>query len=719
VIIAGAVLLYIFYLNMTQGGDDVESSTSTTKGGAPATGGSFEEKKPMQAAVAGTPQMPRGPPPKPKTKHAKSVASIEEEHYYSGPIKFYKLAATLHAIARTMGHRQFNRNVLFAASSLKSAANLIPMACEMAQRDRNHAHLVLMGREALPLEDILEMNGVDTEKCKVFFHDARPDYSEYSTDVRAEVSVAGAMNHIHNFMHPQVVIMDDSMVEDVFFIKGMRGKMSELGVSIIEVPRGKYEDFLWTTGLDSVSLANWHKPNIDILVHVPPKGAGGLIRLLKSLTAADYAGLTVPRLTIELPPVVDGYLKDFLQGFEWPPRSLMSGPRPQHGLRIHHRIPLNRASTEISSIRFLESFYPSDPLDNHVLVLSSQAEVSPMYYQYLIYLLLQYHWSGGGNVEREHLMGLALTSPQTHLDGKTPFKAPSKKQKDTQKDQTDTAGTPFMWQAPNADAVLIFGEKWAEVHSYVSNRLQVIHETNGATKQKKLVSENQPSWTEFFLEIMRARSWSLLYPEAGEPGQWATVHKELYQVPEEFKSPAKKADKKTDLEEPPAIEEPFLRGEDTPAASNVQEKPIMLQASSLYAVLPSRGVLPELPSLPLLDYEGNALSWPDFEGRGAGYSNILREKVGGCKKSDAGRPRKIKAGRTDDLFCLKGQEPDYIEDLIPPQPEVVVGEKTPSNAPSGKEDVAKALPEDAGAAKEEVAKVDSKKAAAAVDEEDY
>ncbi|GAB7343295.1 hypothetical protein MBLNU457_1348t1 [Dothideomycetes sp. NU457] len=699
---------------MTQGGDDIESSISAIKGSVPAKGGAFEEKKPMQAAVAGAPQMPRGPPPKPKTKNAKIIASIEEEHYYSGPIKFYKLAATLHAIAKTMGHRSFNRNVLFAASSLKSAANLIPMACEMAQRNRNFAHLVLMGREALPLEDILEMNGVDTEKCKVFFHDARPDYSEYSTDVRAEVSVAGAMNHIHNFMHPQVVIMDDSMVEDVFFIKGMRGKMSELGVPIVEVPRGKYEDFLWMTGLDSVSLANWHKPNIDVLIHVPAKGAGGLIRLLKSLTAADYAGLTVPRLTIELPPVVDGYLKDFLQGFEWPPRNPMSGPRPQHGLRIHHRIPLNRASTEDSSIRFLESFYPSDPLDNHVLVLSSQAEVSPMYYQYLIYILLQYHWSGGGNVEREHLMGLALTSPQTHLDGKTPFKAPaSKNQKDVQKDQLYTVGTPFMWQAPNADAVLVFGEKWAEVHSYVSNRLQVLHETNGATKQKKLVSETQPSWMEFFLEIMRARSWSVLYPQAGEAGQWATVHKELYQVPEEFKRPAKKADKKSDPEEPPAIEEPFLRGEDTPAPSNVQEKPIIQQSSSLYAILPNRGILPELPSIPLLDFEGKAMSWPEYEGQGAGYVNVLRETVGGCKAPDAGRPRMIKPGRTDDLFCLKGLEPEYIEDLLapPPQPAVVVvGEKT--TEPVREE--AKALPDGAGV-KVEGVKVEEPKIRAAAD----
>ena len=150
---------------------------------------------------------PAGPPPRSQTD------STEQEHYYAGPVRFYKLAKTLQSIGRTMGHRTDNRNILFAAANLKSAANLMPIACEMARVDKNFVHFALLGRDAIPLEDVLEINGVDRTTCDVFFHDGRPDYSEYSTEARAEVSVSGAMGHIWQYMlvsqtcRPQVILV--------------------------------------------------------------------------------------------------------------------------------------------------------------------------------------------------------------------------------------------------------------------------------------------------------------------------------------------------------------------------------------------------------------------------------------------------------------------------------------------------------------------------------
>src|SRR5271163_1571092 len=66
------------------------------------------------------PSSPQGPPP----RLSKSVT----EHYYDGQIKFYNLASTL---GYGMGSLQHSRNVLFAASSLKSASRILPLACEM------------------------------------------------------------------------------------------------------------------------------------------------------------------------------------------------------------------------------------------------------------------------------------------------------------------------------------------------------------------------------------------------------------------------------------------------------------------------------------------------------------------------------------------------------------------------------------------------------------
>ncbi len=98
--------------------------------------------------------------------------SAAEKHYYDGPIRFYNLAVSLHAIARLGGHMEINNNVLFAASSLKSATELIPIACEMANRDRNDVHLALMGRDDLDIDEIRVLNGVD-KQCNVHWHGMR------------------------------------------------------------------------------------------------------------------------------------------------------------------------------------------------------------------------------------------------------------------------------------------------------------------------------------------------------------------------------------------------------------------------------------------------------------------------------------------------------------------------------------------------------------------
>ena len=102
-------------------------------------------------------------PPRPVVK------SPAEDHYYNGQITFPSLGVSLHRIARTNGYRDHNKNVLFAAASLKSVSRLIPMACEMARWNRNYVHFVLLGRDDLPLQDIQTANGIGTE-CSVYWH---------------------------------------------------------------------------------------------------------------------------------------------------------------------------------------------------------------------------------------------------------------------------------------------------------------------------------------------------------------------------------------------------------------------------------------------------------------------------------------------------------------------------------------------------------------------
>ena len=107
---------------------------------------------------------PSGKPPKP----AESPGN--DEHYYTGPVSFYKLAATLHSVATLAGRFGRNKNVLFAAANLKSASEIIPLACEMAALKRNDVHFSFMGREDLVIHEIKEINGINDDDCNVHWH---------------------------------------------------------------------------------------------------------------------------------------------------------------------------------------------------------------------------------------------------------------------------------------------------------------------------------------------------------------------------------------------------------------------------------------------------------------------------------------------------------------------------------------------------------------------
>jgi hypothetical protein len=103
----------------------------------------------------------------PKDQWADETAT--DKHGFNGPIKFYNLALTLHAITANGGGNWARQNVLFAASSLKSASALLPMACEMSLQERNNVHFALMGRDDISIATLKEVNGVDVG-CNIWYH---------------------------------------------------------------------------------------------------------------------------------------------------------------------------------------------------------------------------------------------------------------------------------------------------------------------------------------------------------------------------------------------------------------------------------------------------------------------------------------------------------------------------------------------------------------------
>lgn len=644
-VLIGLVLVYLFFHNMPTDLPSIDE-----RYGKPMRPG-HTIQRPQDTAE------PTGPP-------RRSIDdSNDPVHYYNGPIKFYRLATTLRGISKTRGARMENRNILFAASSLKSVANLMPLACQMARVDRNYVHLAVLGRDPLPLEDILNINGVDSQSCPVFFHDARGDYAAYSSDTRAEISVSGAMKHINDFMHPQAIIMDDSSLEDFFFIRAIRKRASEYGRALIEIPADRYEDFLWMTRLDSGSLASWFYPTIDILIHAPQDSSGGLIRLIKSLERADYSGMRAPRLTIELPNDVEPFARSYIEGLVWPPDKKAS-PLKTNALSLRHRIQTSRLNSEGASLRFVESFFPSSTYNDHVLVLSPQAEVHPLYLHYLYYITLEYRYSAEAVAESDDLLGLALDVPTSFINGSLGFEAPKLRDmqpvEDSEWEKHDKdEPAPFIYQAPSSTASLIFGDKWVTFHNFLSRRLEMAAAGKSEAHVKQ-VSETEPAWMEYLLELMSARSWNMLHPAYSV----ATVHGELARIPEEYLREFRDKKSNGDGTQPVVLpESAFLTADEPPKVQPHAEMNSDDSTSSLLNLLPFDGELTELTDLPhvyrngkLFTPEGNA----DFQHT---YITWFRQHIGGCDADVAAKKRKVNWLSADDLFCVPGIPPDFdVED---------------------------------------------------------
>lgn len=565
--------------------------------------------------------------PKPGHEETTTVSP----HYFNGPIKFYQLATTLHAVSRTKGSELINRNVLFAAASLSSASVLLPIACEMAMRERNYVHFALMGRDDISMDILKSVNGI-TKECKIMFHDARPDFSVHSTDFRMEVSASAGFNHINTFVHPQATFIDGSGEEELFFLKGLKNRANSLGKTVIELPENSEQNLMWTTLLDSASLSAWNKVTIDLLIHAPLSSSGSLIRLLESLKRADFFSSAPPRLTIELPQKVDESTRRYLETFKWPPH-----PEPNSGslLTLHHRIPQRGLTAEENSIRFLESFWPADPLSSHVLVVSPQMELSPLFFHYLKYTMLEYKYSENKLDGHENLFSISLDLPSAYLNDTTAFTPP------LLNGTHELHVSPFLWQAPNSNAALYFGDKWVELHDFVARLLSSQHLLpTPATLYGKLVSKAYPSWLEHILKLARARGYWTLYPNFENADALATLHSDLYQTPEEYAGDP----------EMEAVDSASELTADPTEHLSLMHPEIPLATKSLISILPFGGDLPKIGDMPLLAWDGETTGIPEIGTSAMNYSEIFRHEIGGCAVSAMEKPRvDLSAG---DLFCL-------------------------------------------------------------------
>ncbi|KAJ5932291.1 hypothetical protein N7516_006780 [Penicillium verrucosum] len=544
---------------------------------------------------------------------AKVLESNRKDEAYDGMIKFYELT---HSLPRyKYSQKGSSHAVVFAASSLRSVSDLLPLACRMAGERLNYVHFTLMGKEEVSIEGIKEVNRIRDSECPMTWHDARPDYAPKSTDDPPRFS-------LHKVRAGRIP----------FFWDGVQAYSRENRIPHVVLSTAS-RGLMWIASLDSEALRSWNRVQIEMVVHAPSESSGSLIRLMKSLDAADYLGST-PSLTIELPQRVDSQLLQFLQH--------LGGLTQLSGrITIRRRIQPHDMDTAESSLRTVESFYPRDPEVTHLLMLSSQTELAPSFYHYLKFAVLNYKQSSRAKYLFSNMIGISLelpsskptagshsfTPPPMTVEGKEQF-LPS-----------------FLWQAPNSNAALYFGDAWAEFHSFMAKRLSTPQSV--AAPETKLISEKYPAFMEHMLEMIRAKGYYLLYPSfpGTKSSSIATVHNELYQPPEEFgdSNPATPGKEATQIIHDPT--QPVTGGVSTGLGSI--EKPLN-RASTIMPLLEqfSSG-LPDLDALPLLSYDGDELAAAVYTKQTEEYAKQFRTYYGGCA-----RDGKVDEPLEDLLFCI-------------------------------------------------------------------
>lgn len=269
-------------------------------------------------------------------------------------------------------------------------------------------------------------------------------------------------------------------------------------------------------------------------------------------------------------------------------------------------------------------------------------------------------------------MGISLELPSVHLNGTEPFVPPALFRMSKESKTKVEKPTPFMWQAPNSNAALYFGDKWIEFHSFLTSRVAI--KVPEYLRRPKQLSVDHPSWMEYLLELMRSRGYCLLYPDfSSEDDSIATVHNELFQLPEEYAIPEENEEETSEpssSRSPPPLD-PSEAFTIDPNAHPLTpkphpEKPPSLSRNLLSFLPDSESPLPFLFNLPLLSHLGLDLTRSESENNARAFASDFRQQIGRCTP---GAKAQVVSMRADDLFCQGDEEREIGEGeevYIPP-----------------------------------------------------
>lgn len=321
---------------------------------------------------------------------------------------------------------------------------------------------------------------------------------------------------------------------------------------------------------DLSSLADWHTPRIDLSVITQDRPTS-LKRLLTSLQDAHYFGDDVA-LSLNLEQTADCETQRIGENFDW----------SQGTLNVRHRIVHGGLMPAI-----VESWYPSSN-DSYGVFLEDDIEVSPFFYGWLKFTILQYRYGDPSlRSASSHLFGVSLYQPRNLEllpDRRRPFDAHK-----LFSSLSLSPILPYLSQVPCSWGAVYFPEVWREFHSYLALRLSEIALPISETIVPDIKSNRWPrSWKKYFNELVYLRGYVMLYPNYADFTSFSTNHVEMG------------THIKSDL--------------DLMKRRALFEVPLMARNQSLLAL--PQGRLPQWTELPLLDFWGSIATDEEIIERG-------------------------------------------------------------------------------------------------------
>ncbi|GEM10895.1 glycosyltransferase 2 [Rhodotorula toruloides] len=263
----------------------------------------------------------------------------------------------------------------------------------------------------------------------------------------------------------------------------------------------------WIGALDLEALRHFHTPRIDLSVVTNDRPVS-LHRLLSSLQNAYYFGDDIS-LTVNLEQTADRLTHRLVDDMRWPFGTFS----------LRHRILLGGLMPAI-----VESWYPTSN-DTYGVLLEDDVEVSPLFYGWLKFAILQYRYTLAGRRSSGRLFGISLYQQKNielRPEGRQPFDAHK-----LFADLSLHSTTPYLSQIPCSWGAAYFPEHWREFHTYLSLRLSELALPISEPLVPAIRSNKWPrSWKKYFIELVYLRGYSMLYPNYPDFESLSTNHLE-------------------------------------------------------------------------------------------------------------------------------------------------------------------------------------------------